>query len=96
MQTRNEYKKHLETQLLKWDTQIDMLAARTRDAPLDVRASQAQELDELRMMQREASEKMIELEHANDNTWQKIKINADHLWHDLRISVAGAISLFRR
>lgn len=96
MQARVAYKRKLQQQLKKWDTQIDVLTAKARDASADVRAGYIQELEELRMMQRKATAKMLELEHASDDTWQTVKLTADHLWHDLRIGIASVVSRLRR
>lgn len=95
MQARAVYKRKLQKQLTKWDAQIDVLAAKTRSATVDARAGYIRELEELRMMQRKATAKILELEHASDDTWQAVRLTADHLWHDLRIGIAGVVSRLR-
>jgi len=96
MQTRVAYKRKLQQQLIEWDTEIDVLTAKIQDAAADVRAGYIRELDELRMMRRKATAKMLELEQASDDTWHTVKQTADRLWHDLRIGIAGVISRLRR
>lgn len=96
MLSRDAYKQKLRTQLAQWNEKIDILAAKTRHATASVRAGYGRELDELRMMQREAAGKIIELEHASAENWMTIKGTADRLWHDLNIIVAGITSRFRQ
>lgn len=96
MQTRVAYKRKLQQQLTEWDTEIDVLTAKIQHAAADVRAGYIRELDEIRMMHRKATAKMLELEQASDDTWLTVKLTADRLWHDLRIGIAGVISRLRR
>jgi hypothetical protein len=96
MPGKTVYKQNLRTQLEQWNTRIDILAAKTRRATVSARAGYGRELDELRMMQREAAGKLIELEHASADNWLKVKGTADRLWHDLKIGVAGVTSIFRQ
>ena len=96
MPNRDRYKKKLRTQLAQWDARIDVLAAKTRYAAVNVRAGYGRELDELRRMQREAAGKMIELERTGTQTWLKARDTAGRLWHSLKTGLADVITTFRR
>jgi DNA mismatch repair ATPase MutS len=95
MDTKEAYKTKLKAQLAEWDAQINLFAAKTKNAAADVQVKYAQELDELRNKQRKASDKLKELEHASGDAWQEIKVSTDQLWDDIKTGVTRTLSKFK-
>jgi methyl-accepting chemotaxis protein len=95
MKTRDAYVEKLAAELNEWSAQIDLLAAKAENAKADVKLQYAQELEELRVRQREASEKMKELEEASDEAWENMKGTADKVWEDLKTGITTASAKFK-
>jgi chromosome segregation ATPase len=95
MSTKNEYIEKLAAQLKEWSAQIDLLAAKAENAQASAKLEYAQEVDELRAKQQEASGKLEELENANNEAWESIKETADKVWYDLKAGVDTVASKFK-
>jgi methyl-accepting chemotaxis protein len=95
MKTKDAYVEKLAAELNEWSAQIDLLAAKAENAKADAKLQYAQELEELRVKQREASEKMKELEEASDEAWENMKETADKVWEDLKTGITTASAKFK-
>jgi hypothetical protein len=95
METKEAYKQKLEANLKEMNAQINLLAAKAESAGADVKLKTAKELDRLRNKQRQAAEKIKELEEAGGDTWEKVKVTADSLWDELKSGVSHTVSKFK-
>lgn len=95
METRDAYKQKLEARLKEWNAQINLLAAQAERAGAEAKLKYAQDLDKLRDKQRQAAEKIKELEAASGDAWEQVKDTADKLWDDLKTGVASTIAKFK-
>ena len=88
MEIQDEHKQKLAEQLKEWSTQINLLEASMKNKC-------AAELQEVRIKQRAAFEKMKELRETRGEAWGHVKETADKIWADLKASVAEAHSKFK-
>ncbi|MDD5580765.1 MAG: hypothetical protein PHY16_16000 [Methylobacter sp.] len=95
MKTRDAYIEKMAAELNEWSAQIDLLAAKAKNVKADAKLQYAQELEELRVKQREASEKMKELEEAGDEAWEDVKMTADKVWKDIKTGITTASAKFK-
>lgn len=95
METKDAYKQKLKAHLNEWGAQINLLIAQAESAGADAKLKYAQDLDKLRDKQRQATEKLKELEAASGDAWEKVKITADTLWDELKAGVASAVAKFK-
>ncbi len=95
MEIREAYKQKLSAQLKEWSAQIDLLEAKAANVGADVKVKRAEQLQELRVKQRAASEKMQELGRSGGVAWEQAKTTADKIWDDLKAGVADAHSNFK-
>lgn len=95
MKTKDEYIESLAAELKQWSAQIDLLTAKTENAAAQAKPKYAEELEELRVKQHEATEKMKELTEASGNAWETVKESADKIWDELRVGLADAASKFK-
>ena len=92
MVTKGAYKLKLYAQLKEWNALIDLLAAKVENAGADVKLKYAQELDEIRAKQREAAQKIQELEDASADAWENVRATTDKAWYKLGTGLAQAIA----
>lgn len=95
METKEAYKQKLDAHLKEWGAQINLLAAQAESAGADAKLRYAQELDKLRDKQRQAAEKLKELEAASGDAWDSVKVTADKLWDDLKAGIANTVAKFK-
>ncbi|MFA6921292.1 MAG: hypothetical protein WC216_05570 [Gallionella sp.] len=95
MEIQDAYKQKMAAQLKEWTAQINLLEARVENAGADMAVKRAEALQELRVKQRVASEKMLELEKSTGEAWGQVKETADKIWEDLKNGVAEAHSKFK-
>lgn len=95
MQTKEAYKQKLEANLNEWGAQINLLAAKAESAGADAKLRYSKDLDALRDKQRQAAEKMKELESASGDAWEKVRHTADSLWDEIKAGVAHTVAKFK-
>ncbi len=72
MNTTEEYRQKLVSELIEKSAKIDVLVVKSRQAAADVKLNYDQELEELRAKQRETTKKLQALEDPNSNAWENI------------------------
>lgn len=95
MEVKDAYKQKLAAQLKEWNAQINLLEAKIENAGVDMKVRRAEAINELRIKQRAAAEKIIELEKASGDAWEQVKQTADKLWEDLKSGVAEVHAKFK-
>ncbi len=71
MKTTDECRQKLVAELIDQSAKIDVLVVKSRQATEDMKLSYNQELEELRMKQREITKKLHELEELS-SPWENI------------------------
>ncbi len=95
MEIQQAYKQKMAAQLKEWNAQIDLLGARVENTGADIAVKHAEAMQALRVKQRTAAEKMLELENATGEAWGQVKETADTIWSDLKAGVAEAHAKFK-
>lgn len=72
MNTTDEYRQKLMTELIQRSARIDLLVVKSRQAQANMKHSYDQELEDLRIKQQETTDKLHELERTDCNTWDNI------------------------
>ena len=95
MSLKQAYEQKLRAQLDAWKTDIDQLKAKADKAEADVQLEYYKKIEELRMKQESAREKLQELENAGEDAWEDLKAGIESAWDDLRDSIKSATSRFK-
>ena len=80
----------METQLNEWGAEIKILEAKIENAGSGIKLQRARELNDLRIKQRAAAEKLKEMKNATDEGWEQVKGMADKIWDDLKTGITNA------
>ena len=81
---------NMETQLKEWSVRVKLLEARLESAGTDIKLIRAREINELRMQQCAAAEKLKQMKNTTNESWSQIKVEADKIWGDLKVGIDTA------
>lgn len=95
METSETYKQKMTERLEKCYAEIYLLDVKAVQAESDAKVEYVKELDVLHTKKREAAKKIMELEGASADAWEKVKLSADEVWDDLDIGIAHANVMFK-
>jgi hypothetical protein len=95
MSMKEAYEKKLQSQLDEWSAEIDRLKAKAEQAEADAQLDYYQHIEQLRMLQERARDKLAELSAAGDDAWEDLKAGIDSAWDSLSIAVRSAAARFK-
>ncbi len=95
MELQEVYKQKMAAQMKEWNAQIELLEAQIDNAGADMAVRQTEVMQELRVKQRAAAEKMQELEKSTGEAWGQVKVTADKVWEELKTGVTEAHAKFK-
>ena len=81
---------NMETQLKEWSVRVKMLETRLESAGTDIKLIRAREINELRMQQCAAAEKLKQMKNTTNESWSQIKVEADKIWDNLKVGIDTA------
>jgi len=77
MSNRDEYQKWMRSKLALWTTRLDTIETWASPA---IKAEHARQLARWRALAEIAQAKLLELEHAPDSDWARVKLALDEVW----------------
>ena len=95
MSMKESYEKKLQAQLDEWSADIDKLKARADKAEANVQIAYYKQVEELRSLQKTASQKLANLKDAGDDAWEDLKTGIEKTWDKLGHELKSAISRFK-
>ena len=95
MGTHDQYFKKMETQLKKWDADVDTLNAAGEKASAEARATYKEQIRALRVDRDATYKKMRELRAAGEAAGQQLKAGLDTAWDSMKKSYEKAASNFK-
>lgn len=95
MSMKESYEQKLQAQLDEWGAQIDKLKAKADGAEADIQLEYYKQIEELRSMQKSASDKLSELKDAGEDAWEDLKAGIDNAWYSLGNAVKSVASRFK-
>jgi seryl-tRNA synthetase len=94
MSIKEQYEKKLQAQLDKWDAEINKLKAKADGAKADGQLEYYKEIEELRTMQKNATDKLTELKNSSDDAWEDLKSGIDSAIGSLDNAFRAAVSRY--
>jgi hypothetical protein len=95
MGKKDEYCATMESQIKKWDAQVDSLNAKGNQMSVDVRASYDTQLKAMRADRDLAYSKLQDLRTANESAWQHMQSGVDAAWTSMKNALDKAASQFK-
>jgi hypothetical protein len=95
MGKKDEYCATMESEIKKWDAEVDSLNAKGNQMSVDVRASYDTQLKAMRADRDLAYSKLQELRIANESAWQHMQSGVDAAWTSMKNALDKAASQFK-
>ena len=80
MNMKESYRQKLKAQLDQWSAEIDKIKARADKADADVKLEYSEQIEDLRVKQQAAKEKLAGLLSASDDAWEELKAGVESAW----------------
>ena len=95
MGMHDEYFKKMETQLKKWDADVDALNASGEKASVEARATYKEQVKALRTDRDAAYKKLREMRAAGEKAGLEMKVGMDGAWQAMKKGLEKAASNFK-
>lgn len=83
------------TQLDKWDIEIEKLKTQAESADTKVQLRYYKLIEVLRLRQNEVRQKLDELGHTEDDTWEALKQDIGNSWQELKTILSDTQKAFQ-
>ncbi len=94
MSMKEAYQQKIEAQLDEWKAEIEKMKAQARNADAEAQLEYYKQIEELRMKQETAREKLGELKQAGEDAWEDMKSGIELAWGSLGEAMKSARSRF--
>lgn len=96
MSRKDDYLAQMNSQLKKWDAELDKLSAKTTELGAEARAEYQAQLDALRANRDGALKKMQELTAASESAWQEMSKGMSAAWDAMKVAIEKASEQFKK
>jgi uncharacterized coiled-coil DUF342 family protein len=96
MSKKDEYFTMMESQIKKWDAEVDKLRARSAQVSADARATYDEQLKAMRANRDAAFKKLQEMRTASESAWQNMQAGMDSTWASMKSALDKASSQFKK
>lgn len=95
MSMKESYQQKLQAQMDEWSAEIDKLKARADKQNADVKLEYYEKIEDLRVKQQAAINKLSGLMSASDDAWEELKAGVESAWFTLGEAVDKAAGKFK-
>jgi uncharacterized protein HemX len=96
MSKKDEYFTTMESQIKKWDAEVDKLRARSDQMSVDGRAKYEEQLKAMRTNRDAAHKKLQEIRTASESAWHNMQAGMDAAWASMKNALDKASSQFKK
>ncbi len=95
MMLKDAYKLKIEAEMELAQAKLLEFKAEAKNYTADAYIKYSKHLEELDNMHRITKDKLLELENASEDTWEKVKDGAEHAWNSFSAAVKDTANKFR-
>ena len=95
MSKKDEYCATMESEIKRWDGEVDKLNEKGKEVSADLRAGYDAQLKTLRADRDLAYSKLQEVRLANESAWQHMQAGMDSAWNAMKNALDKAASQFK-
>ncbi len=95
MGKKDEYCTTMESQIKKWDTEVDGLNTKGKQLSAEARGSYDTQVEAMRAHRDLAFAKLKEMRTANESAWQHMQAGVDAAWASMKNGLDKATSQFK-
>ena len=96
MGKKDEYCATMESEIKKWDAEVDNLNAKAKQMGADARARYDEQLKAMRASRDAANSKLQEMRAASESAWQQMQSGVDAAWTSMKNALDKASSQFKK
>jgi hypothetical protein len=96
MSKKDEYFKMMESQIEKWDAEVDKLRAKSVQMSADARTKYDEQIKVMRANRDAAHKKLQEMRTASESAWQNMQTGMDTAWASMKNALEKASSQFKK
>jgi uncharacterized coiled-coil DUF342 family protein len=93
---KDDYLAQMNSQLKKWDAELDKLSAKTSELGAEARTKYQEQLDALRANRDAALKKMQELSAASESAWHEMSKGMSSAWDAMKTALEKATGQFKK
>ena len=95
MSKKDDYCATMESEIKKWDGEVDKLNAKGKQVSADLRVGYDTQLKAMRADRDLAYSKLQEMRTANESAWQQMQSGVDAAWTSMRNALSKASSQYK-
>ena len=95
MAKKDEYCAAMESEIKKWDAEVDKLNTKGKQMSADVRVGYDTQVKAMRADRDFAYSKLQEIRTANESAWQHMQSGADAAWTSMKNALDKAVSQYK-
>ena len=96
MSKKDEYFAMMESQIKKWDAEVDKLRAKSGQMSAEARVKYEEQLKAMRANRDAAHKKLQEMRTATEAAWQHTQSGMDAAWASMKNALEKASSQFKK
>ena len=96
MSKKDEYFDMMESQIRKWDAEVDKLRAKSDQISADARVKYDEQLKAMCANRDTAQKKLQEMRTASESAWQDMQTGIDSAWASMKTALDKASSQFKK
>ena len=96
MSKKDEYFAMMESQIKKWDAEVDKLRAKSGQMSAEARIKYDEQLKVMRANRDAAHQKLQEMRTATEAAWQHMQSGMDAAWVSMKNALEKASSQFKK
>ncbi len=96
MSKKDEYMAQMQSQLKKWDAEIDTLTAKANEIGAEARDKYYDQLKIMRANRETVTQKMQEFTAASEAAWQEMQKGMEGAWDAMKTAMEKATSSFKK
>jgi len=95
MNSKNVHIKNMREQLENWETEIDQLKEKTGQVNAETQVKYYKQIEDLRLLQKEARQKLSELSNAGDEGWESLKQDVGSAYENIKTTLTKTQKAFK-
>ena len=96
MSKKDDYFTMMESQIKKWDAEVDKLRAKSGQMSAEARVKYEEQLKAMRANRDAAHKKLQEMRTATEAAWQHTQSGMDAAWASMKNALEKASSQFKK
>jgi hypothetical protein len=96
MSKKDDYFAKMDSQIKKWDAEVDKLRIRSEQMGTEARAKFAEQLKTMRAARDAAFKKLEELHGSSESAWRHLEAGMDAAWASMKSALEKASAKFKK